>query len=334
MKRPPGPSTVENWSREKADANIGYLPHLSGHVVIDVDDPDVLDVILLELGIVDPPVVIRTPRGGYHVPLLSNPIPTVDLRPRYAAEIRCNGLVVGPGSVDPKTGRAYRFERGSYGDFLRLPQLDLSRYEALAGKAPSPVSASRLDVGLRGPIHEGRRNHSVFTHVRSLASTNSFPSFEDVVAEAQRYNAVECVPPLPDTEVIGIARSVWQMAQEGRCLARPAPRENAIPDWIRQRLLRAGRDHDRCLALVDFILRQPRKPNQAFALAAAGMARANLIPTWGEGRYRRTTRRLVDLGILHCAAPAETETWISADGKRHVRGRAPALYRFAPPSTP
>jgi hypothetical protein len=202
--------TLASWILKKAGANFGYVPRLSGLVVVDVDPPQDPKTLLRELNITDTPVIIRTPRGGYHFPLQSDAVPTVDLRPHYHTEIRCGALVVAPGSVDAKTGRSYYFERGGYGDFLRLPRLDLARYEALTGKVLRTATNHPQDIDGRGPVHEGRRNQYVFAHLRAHGAAGYFHAYDDVLIEGTHYNLTQCIPPLPDVEIASVAKALTE----------------------------------------------------------------------------------------------------------------------------
>ena len=142
---PKSAKTVATWARRFAAANIGVACGPSGVVVVDVDEPELVEAMLERFG--DTPLMTRTPSGGAHLWYRKvGEVKSSPLGPSLVVDIKADGgQVIVPPSFNRQSGVSYEFERGSWDDLTRLPPF---RKEALdeLGLRPShrcPPRATR-----------------------------------------------------------------------------------------------------------------------------------------------------------------------------------------------
>jgi hypothetical protein len=193
-----------------ADA-LGFVTNeRNGLAVIDIDTTDerVLADALVRHG--ETPMIVRTASGKSHVYYRYN-FERRRIRPWDGLPIDllgAGGLVVAPPTHVTKG--TYSFLQGSLDDIDRLPimrGLDASMYVSAHTESPSIVPDDDC------PIAEGSRNNTLWRFCMARAAT--YRSDCDAVIDqsalidaARQYNA-DCSPPLPVSEVIGIASSAW-----------------------------------------------------------------------------------------------------------------------------
>jgi hypothetical protein len=269
------------------------LTGLSGVTVVDVDAPELVAVALARFG--DTPIKVRTPSGGMHLYYRANGEGRrIRLDDRAVDILGAGSMVVVPPSIRPSgshAGKAYTFEAGSWADLKRLPVLK-----------PGSLYDGRTQ-------YEGNRDNSLFSFLLRQAYACDTP--DDLTDVARDFNDTVCQPPLPDGQVLKIARSAWKYQEEGR-------------NWAREpaRAVFTKEDIDHLTANPDAFAFEARlrvahgTKHKTFALAATSMARDNVMPGWERKRYMRLTKWLVRQGRLE---------QVHKGGK----GRGdPSLYRF------
>ena len=210
-------ATIRAWWRKWPRANIGVAAGASGLVVIDADAKDGAPGLeswrdlVAELGPgIGDTVTAETPTGGLHMIYNAN-----------GHYVRNSAGKLAPG-LDV---------RGEGGYFLGAPSAhpDGGRYEWAMGyspddMAPIPLPATlakllteteRKVAGAVGEtIPKGQRNDTL----ASLAGTmrRRGMSESEIAAGLLAVNAERCEPPLPEGEVLGIARSIAGYAPAGR----------------------------------------------------------------------------------------------------------------------
>ena len=201
-RRPPGRAIVEKWFAKWPDANIGVLTGLSKVVVVDVDDPALLNRAFEQFGATS--LIIQTPRPGYQLWYRARG----GEKPRnlrksegLAIEIKAgtSSIVIVPPSVNPRIGRAYAFHKG---DWSCLSHLPLFAEQERGGQIGSP-----------GPAEIGERNERLFRLCMRTAPTCS--SIDELLVEAREWNHYHCQPPLPDREVEKTVTSAWWYEANG-----------------------------------------------------------------------------------------------------------------------
>lgn len=327
-------STLECYVGKSPGANWGYLPGASDLVVLDVDERDHLDRALDIFG--PTPVHIETGQKGWHLPYrFEGGIPSRDLRHVAGLPIEVKSqraLVVGWGSIHPKTGRQYRIVQGTPEDFARLPTFNVAALEQLIGR--SATEAEELRAPSSNP--DGERNKKTFAYLRANGAAGVFSSLDNVLAEGHDYNTNRNDPPLPDVEIGQICKSVWGYVQAGTCKAPKRPRSYAAPTSSELAALRRldteqGNYADALALLVELKsahgLRARR--GETFAIAASAMAQAEVIPGWSDRkRYLRATKALKSVGLIAQTSRAVLQEWQNADSKRLARGCRAAQYQF------
>lgn len=259
-------------------------------------------------------------------------MPGFDLRRHgIAGEIKSlRSIVVAPGSVHPDTGQPYRFLSGSWEDFAAVPALDPATLELLLEAQVQPDC-----VPTRDRNKEGTRNTATFDHLRMLGAQGLLQTREDVRAAGLEYNRTQNSPPEPERNVIATADSVWRMVEAGRC--RP-PRSRALVGiGERERVALRSLDTSTYSYADAMTLLLELKANHgaralrgaSFAIAAAAMAEAKVIPGWSDRkRYMRATRALQSVGLIERVSSVVLQSYVAADGTSRIIGRRAAQYRF------
>ena len=205
QKEPPSKFQIlEWWKREFPNANVGIVTGaISGLVVIDLDTEEAKDSFKELNHDYDLSFVPRSHTGkGWHlffehpgsmIPNRASIIPGLDVRGD-------GGYVVAPPSVHPN-GQFYEWEVPINGPLPPLPseliKLIFSQGNgAIRGAAPP----------IEGSIPKGERNASL----TSLAGSMRRRGMADasILAALHEENKIRCNPPLSDSEVASIARSV------------------------------------------------------------------------------------------------------------------------------
>lgn len=239
-----GPNTKgwqleQNAIRDEAAAaalkgwNIGLAHRWSGTCAIDVDDLKAATEWLARYGIdlqalleADDAVLISSGRQNrakllYRLPPDVAWLPTI--KPINGLELRCanrDGSTtvqdVLPPSVHPETGKPYEWAgMGFWHKLPALPSQLLALWRSLGDRGPPPRPRSNTESDVR--LADGDRN----VGLASLAGTMRRPGMNRAAIEAALLitNATQCDPPLPEPEVMRIARSV----------SRYAPAESTLP---------------------------------------------------------------------------------------------------------
>jgi len=269
-------------------ANIGVLTGLSGYTVVDIDTVDGVDTaaltdrMLARFG--DTPLKTATPSGGVHLWFMANGEPCRNLRASdgIAVDIKAKGgMVVVPPSIRPSgphAGRVYGFLEGSWDDLRRLPTLKPgSFYEGNGGRV---VQGTRNDTLWKRCMHQVRHCDTV----------------DDLLDVARTFNTHNCVPELPDAEVVNTARSAWKYQQDGKNWV-GGPSQVVLPadDIDRFRMTKNGAD----AFLLQAVLKcKHGGRHEPFALVATAMKHDNVIHGWGRDRYRNAFKTLMTQGDL------------------------------------
>jgi hypothetical protein len=289
--RAPGKPYLAKLIRENGASNIAILAGLSGYTVADLGASVSLEAMLDRFG--DTPLIIRTPRGGYHLWYKNNG--------ERCSNLRCEGLdvdikgqggyVAGPPSVrlfdpeepdDPYVGNTYRFERGSWADLKRLPPIK-------PGSLPGSTLPAVRNRGA-GVVMPGERNDKLFLFVKDQA--RGCDAIEQLQDCADGWN--ECLPvPLPAREVAATVASVWKYKLEGRLWNDGKAR--AVADSLEFEILRKNLDAHGLRTLLQLNHGARQEP---FSVVCKAMHRDRLIPGWGVNKYRAALKWLISEGFL------------------------------------
>jgi hypothetical protein len=267
-KKPPTLQTVEGWGAKWPNANIGVLTGLSRVVVVDVDDPGVLDTAKKLFG--STPLIIRTPRPGFQLWYRARGDETArNLRTSSLGlpiEIKAAAsIVIVPPSLNPRLGRAYQFESGSWDTLDSIPLFPGFQNGTNQSSIGTPA------------IQEGERNLTLFRHL--LHHAPLCDSVEALIAAGREFNHWHCVPQLPDAEVVKIAQSAWKIEREGRNLvAGPSGAVFLSYDVLDHLAEIAGSRLPDAVLILIYLLRNHAWRKEPFAFVAAAMAQAKSVP--------------------------------------------------------
>lgn len=225
-------NTIRAWyARATAANNIAIVTGAaSGLVIVDADGPEGLDSLTTLLGC--DPRWLETPRvktgKGWHV-YFRHPggavrnfvkkLPGVDLRAD-------SGYVVAPPSRHA-SGAAYQWSEGFSPDDVPLADMP-AELRALCESQPSP-RASVGETPTGDPIPDGARDNTL----TSLGGTmrRRGMTYEAILAALYEENQRRCVPPLPDMDVMRIAKSVARYEPAESAAVEPEPSEPVLPGW-------------------------------------------------------------------------------------------------------
>jgi hypothetical protein len=243
--------------------------------LVDIDTTDEKMVMEAERLFGSSPIIWRTGSGNHAMPFRHNgearrirPVPGLPI------DILGAGLAVAPPSLGAK-GR-YEFLQGGLADLDRLPRLQVGKVE--------PESCKHE---LRDTIPDGIRNHTLFRFaLRQAPHVDDLDALLDVV----RTRNMDCLPPIPDAEVVKTATSAWRYEITGsNWVGRKA---KAVTDLDEILALR----HDPHAALLLSFLRVNYPiPNDAFAIDQVKVA---ALLGWNRRTVNKRIHTLIQLGLL------------------------------------
>ncbi len=307
LDQPLAPEKLNGWLRYPrfATANIGIATGPSGLTVIDCDTPNALDRVIERFG--PTPVIVATPRGGYHLYYKANGERSGPIREDgLAIDVRARGgFVVAPPSVRRTgefAGKSYAFVAGDWADLPSLPHvlegaLDRKFYGSDTGSPDTDAPAGRAPAETGKDV--GRRNRTLFDHLRRVA--RDVGSRTELMEAAEAFNA-RFDPPLAATEVYRTTESVWNYREQGRLFA-PGQSSIVIPAAIFDRLAKADNGADAFLLLGCLIHNHGagHDGDRSFVIVPTAMMRENVVQGWGKTRYRNAIRTLLSENLITLA---------------------------------
>ncbi len=195
------PDIIQRWWRQWPDANVGIScgSVSGGLVVLDVDQAEMRWQLEKTHGPLPKTRVVRTGRGTHHYFLSPEPIRTQEIV--SGLEVRGEGAyVLAPPSLHPN---GKRYELLDDCDPSPLP-------DALRALLSKPSAQTTAALGAAAPevekVREGARNLTLASLAGSMRRRGM--SREAIRAALTEENRQRCDPPLPESEVTRIARSV------------------------------------------------------------------------------------------------------------------------------
>ncbi len=226
------PKVIKDWWRRWPRANVGIVTGATtGIVVLDVDPrhggEKSLEELLRTYGPIPTTWMCHTGGGGRHF-YFKHPGGTFRNKPSLLPGIDLRGdggYIVAPPSLHA-TGQTYEWGLSS-----RIGGVELADMPGwLRKKLTAPRPPAVRSQGASGPILEGSRNDSLC----SLAGAMRRKGMEEqaIVAALLAENACRCQPPLPNEEVLNIAKSVMRYPPAVDNVKPSAPLTTAQPsDW-------------------------------------------------------------------------------------------------------
>ena len=245
----------------------------NGVSILDIDTPDekVLADALDRHG--HTPLIARTGSGKFHAYYRHNG-ERRKIRPWRGVAIDLlgtGGFVVAPPSEVTKG--EYRFIEGSLDDVVRLPvlrNLDLKRIGAA----------------------EGERNSQLWRHC--MRAGHHVETFDELLDVARTFND-DCIPPMEDSEVIGVAQSAWKYTENGK------NRIGHHGAWFPTNEVVQWHDDTDAFYLFAF-LRALQGPDSTF-MCANGLADSF---GWRRHRLVDARNRLIEFSIVKCVREARS----------------------------
>jgi hypothetical protein len=275
---------LEKMVQKHGDANVGILTRLSNITVVDIDNPDHVDVMVARCG--DTPLKTATPSGGVHLWYRANGERETNLREEgLDVDVKAKGVVIAPPSYRFSTGKPYCFMSGSWDD---LPNLPTVRPGSLPVIEENTMPGDQVE-SLRA-IKKGRRNTTLF---KLLLRQVQFCADQDALMETAKSINRNCEPVLPDAEVVRTVDSVWNMEQSGENWA--GKEAKVVFSASEYSILMENSD---ALLLWGFLKMMHGGRSEPFAVSPKGMAESEVIPGWGIQRYRSARDWLMDYGFL------------------------------------
>jgi putative DNA primase/helicase len=202
------PVVVRKYWTQYPNANIGLVPGRSGNMVLDIDGPDgEAQAKALRLYDVKTLIIITgRPDGGRHLMFLhpGGQIGNKDLASKINVRAD-NGYVVAPPSVHP-SGAIYKYQDPNVRP-AALPEHIRRLLIGGAGRNTEKVGQNTSNTHPKSQlVQEGGRNNKLTSIAGALRRQGANESA--VYTALSQLNTEMCDPPLSDTEVQSIARSV------------------------------------------------------------------------------------------------------------------------------
>jgi hypothetical protein len=249
--------------------------------VLDIDTTDerVMADALTRHG--QTPLISRTASGKFHLVYRHNG-ERRRIRPWRGRPIDLlgGGLCIVPPSIG-SNGNAYQIIAGSLDDLDRLPVIGGLDPEFYRDKTPTPRAALPSDA-----VPAGQRNNALFDHCMRQAHYSD--DFDAVLDVARTFNMQNCIPPLPDNEVMQVAQNAWRYTASGQ--NRYGKRGVWLPE---QEAVSLARNHHDALILLTF-LRAKNGPDAEF-MVANGLEATLGLP---RKRLAAARQRLIELGYI------------------------------------
>jgi len=267
-----GTNTFNRWLAIHPAANIGIATgELSGITVVDSDNPNTTPIELFAI-YGETPLVIQTPGGGYHLYYRHNGEGCKRIADKRIDIKGQGGLVVAPESVNSQTGKRYRYYIGDIMEFENLP-LMIPQAEAYQC------------------FTNGERNTALYNYLRAEAI--NCPTVEELRNTADNYNNRNLTPPLDDTEVQKVIKSVWGYKEAGRLFQ--AGKQSIvleidkIKDWMCK--------YPPALALYVDLKRCHFRSNKTFAIASKGYDKRL---GWSDKKVAKARDVLLQYSVIEC----------------------------------
>jgi putative DNA primase/helicase len=203
---------LRRWWRKYPDANIGIAcSSQHGPIVIDIDGPSGLK--LLETLELQPTRMARSGKKGKHLyfdPHLEGvPVPrTIRVKQKGVKHefdvLGDGGYVVAPPSIHPETGRRYRWTSKIRPLPLPTSVIQLVRTSQNKKKAAPPLPET---------IVEGERDELLTSLAGSMRRRGA--GEDSILAALREENAIRVSPPLPDKQLVKIAKSMARKEPAG-----------------------------------------------------------------------------------------------------------------------
>ena len=218
-------ATIQTWWSRWPDANVAIVTGaISGLAVLDIDvahgGDESLHVLEMAHGKLPDTPMVMTGGGGRHFYFAHPMDRAIKGGSGFAAgvDLRADGgIVIAPPSMHA-SGRSYEWEASS--DIADVPLAPMpplvswlveQRPHVLGEDVNTKSAAFEIEMALDTPIPEGERNGTLAQIAGYFAGRGDSESV--CVAMLTSINLRLCQPPLPDEEVIDIARSICRREQ-------------------------------------------------------------------------------------------------------------------------
>ena len=319
-------SAISRWAVRHANANVGYIPGLSGLVVLDADDAEACHAIPRLFG--DTPGKVRTRRGTHYLYRHDG----ADLG--QLASLKAYGLnadlkhgrsivVAPPSAHENEPGFTYTWIDCDETVIGHLPGLDVRALQTLldqgSKKAPNVTRTAPR------PRAAALRNESRGLGLNDFLVGQAW-ALEDVdtaldIATTFNMQLVERgLEPLDEREVRDRTLSVLKDRDAGKIERRHQRRAAASIAADEVRLLTsAARNGDAAIALLALLRAEHGarvKRGETFAINASAMASAETLGRWSARKYRAARDLLLRTGFIR----------VVVVGSQGRRGRVPTQY--------
>lgn len=324
--RPSG-TTISKWCKRFPTHNIGYVPGLSGLVVVD-DDGGAGDKIIEIFG--DTPGRVQARRGQHFLYSARDQElpPITDLRGvGINADIKHGmGIVVAPPSIH-RSGHAYTWRDCGPDVLKELPPFPVDRLLALSDSdQPITQAGKKAAAGFR----DGSRKLSLGDYLCGHATwCDGLDELLDVAMtwaadQEEKFGIV----PLADSEIVSIAQGVWRDLESGK-LERWHGRRATVRSNLNEidQLAAVSKDGTAAFMLLMKLRGEHgarMDKGETFAIAPRAMQKAQTIPHWTRYDYEKARDILLKAGFL-----VEVSKFSMSSG-----GRKAAQYRLASSTEP
>ena len=311
----PSPQTVAEWMQSYADANIAYIPGLSGPpgrkaglIVVDVDSMDASSAVIDIFG--DTPGKALT-RRGMHLLYASPELSSVQPYAIKATALKAlgidadikfgNSIVVAPPSRHPdEPTTQYQWLDCDPRVIQDLPLFDPKPLKHLAAKANSEAAQRKPCGSTVATFRNGSRGLALNDKLVSVI--NFFDTYEEALDYAHTVNmqfADHGIAKLDDEEVADRTRQVWQDRDElERWIGRKATATTHVDEI---RIIASYPNGPDALMLVQLLRAEHgarSKRGEGFQISIDAMVRHRVLGDWSARRYRNARDVALKEGLI------------------------------------
>jgi hypothetical protein len=321
-KRRPGRVTFEKWRQKFPDANVGYVPGLTGKggiVVID-DDGGAAERIVEVFGAT--PGMVTTRRGKHYLYRAPKGFGNQRINLKglgINADWKAgNDIVVGPGSIH-ESGHIYVWDGCDERVLHDLPTLDFCRLAEFRGDMASGLlqADKRIAAGFRDGSRKLALNDWLWKHAGSVEG-----AFELVnIARGWNEDLVDRgIIKLEDETVVQVARTVWgDFQKKGEVWhGRRATVRSTVSEI--DELARYGKNAASAYMLLmklrgEHGARMQR--GETFMISPVAMAKKGTIPHWTKYEFTKARDLLLKAGKISVVVEANN----AGNGRRATQYR-------------
>ncbi len=316
FRAPPSEKTIAKWAEKCPEADLVYMPGLSGPkglVVVDADSAAAFEACIARFG--DTPGKVAT-RRGMHLLYRADGRDMPSEVGRQISSLKEFGIdadvkhgrhiVVAPPSWHETDWRfQYKWHECDSGVIRDVPSFRYSALRALVAEKSGAPSQTTRDASMRAPFRDGSRGLKLNDYIFTQAANFGFDTFDDMLDEARTWNetmANHGLPPLDEAEVLDRTKQVWADYVNGEIVPWKGHRGTSMTDADEVRAITGRFKNGSDVVTLVLLLRAEHSARVArgetFYLSIKAMVEGHVIGDWAAARYRNARDNALEMGLI------------------------------------